>query len=156
MLQEGDKAPKFSLESEDGGTIKSGDYKGKWLLLYFYPRDNTPGCTLEAKDFSCMLDDFTALGVSLVGVSKDSVTSHGKFRVKHDLTIQLGSDPEHICIEAFGAWREKKLYGKVGLGVVRSTFLIDPKGKIAAVWDKVRAKGHAETVLATCKEKINN
>ena len=152
MLQIGDRAPGFVLESEDGG-IGLGDYEGKWLVLYFYPRDNTPGCTIEARDFTCLEEEFAALAVAVLGVSRDSVASHGKFRAKQDLSIRLGSDPEHKCMEAYGAWREKKLYGKIGMGVIRSTFLIAPDGTIAAVWESVRAKGHAEEVLNLCREK---
>ena len=155
MLQIGDRAPDFDLEDEEG-RVRLSDYKGKWLVLYFYPRDNTPGCTLEAKDFSCLEEEFSNIGVFLLGVSRDSVASHGKFRAKQELTIRLGSDPDHLCIEAYGAWREKKLYGKVGFGIIRSTFLIDPEGTIAAVWDTVRSKGHAEAVLELCREKCGD
>lgn len=153
MLQEGGRAPDFTLESEDG-LVRLNDYAGQWLVLYFYPRDNTPGCTIEAKDFTCLEGEFRELKVSVLGVNRDSIASHKKFREQQKLTIRLGSDPGHTCIEAYGAWREKTLYGKVGLGIVRSTFLIDPEGKVAAVWKKVKARGHAEAVLALCREKI--
>ena len=146
----GDKAPDFKVRDREGKERSLKDFKGKWVVLYFYPRDNTPGCTIEAVDFTAMRDDFEAMGATIVGVSPDSEKSHKKFTEKHDLGITLLSDPDKEVLEPYGAWAEKKLYGKTFLGVVRSTVLIDPKGKVAHHWPKVKAKGHAEQV----KEKL--
>lgn len=153
MLQTGDRAPDFTFADQGGGRITLAGYRGSWLVLYFYPKDNTPGCTLEARDFTCLQEEFAGLGVRILGVSRDSAESHRRFSERQSLTLTLASDPDHAVMEAYGAWREKKLYGKIGLGVIRSTFLIDPQGQIARIWDNVRAKGHAAAVLDFCREK---
>ncbi|MBE9204305.1 thioredoxin-dependent thiol peroxidase [Synechocystis salina LEGE 06099] len=140
-------APPFSAPNAEGTTVSLGDFAGKWLVLYFYPKDNTPGCTTEATDFSAKLAEFTALDAVVVGVSPDSEKSHGKFIDKHNLTIQLLSDPEHQLAAAYGAWGPKKFMGKEYEGILRSTFLITPQGNIAHIWPNVRVKGHVEKVL---------
>ncbi|MFC1898162.1 peroxiredoxin [Candidatus Cloacimonadota bacterium] len=154
MLTKGDRAPDFELMNQAEDLINLKNFKGKWLVLYFYPRDNTSGCTLEAKDFTCLVDQFKELGVEVVGVSKDSAKSHQNFISKHDLGIELLVDADHKTMEEYGVWQLKKMYGKESMGVVRSTFLIDPKSMIAETWYKIRAKGHAENVLQILKEKL--
>ncbi len=149
----GQNAPDFSIPDQTGSTVSLKDKKGCWLILYFYPKDNTPGCTTEAKDFSEYLEQFKELGADIIGVSPDNEKSHCKFIDKHDLSIQLLSDPDHQVIEAYGAWRLKKFMGKEYMGVVRSTFLISPDGKIAQVWDKVRVKAHVEKVLQELQDQ---
>lgn len=153
-LQVGHPAPAFCLPDQDGNEVCLESFRGKWVVLYFYPKDNTPGCTIEAVDFSCIKDQFEAVGAVILGVSPDSEQSHLKFIAKKDLTLTLLSDPEKEIIEIFGAWQLKKMYGKESYGVVRSTYLIDPEGKIAVVWPKVKAKGHAEAVLDKLKETV--
>ncbi len=150
MLQDGDKAPDITLASEDG-PLTLAKFKGKPLVLYFYPKDDTPGCTIEAKDFSCMAGDFKTAGVAIVGVSPDSIASHAKFRKKHDLAVTLGADEDKAVAMAYGVWVEKSMYGKTFMGVERATFLIDGKGRIARIWHKVKVDGHAEEVLAAAK-----
>jgi peroxiredoxin Q/BCP len=147
MLKEGDKAPAFALESDAGKQVRLGDFAGRALVLYFYPRDNTPGCTREAIAFSAAAARFAAAGASVVGVSRDSVKSHGSFRDKHALTIPLLSDPDLAVHKAFGAWGEKTMYGKKVEGTIRSTFVIGPDGKIARVFSPVKVDGHADAVL---------
>ena len=147
MVEIGDKAPAFSLPTEDGGKVSLKDYKGRILVLYFYPRDDTPGCTKEAIGFSEHLEEFGAAGADILGVSKDTPAKHAKFREKHDLTVPLASDEDGKMLEAYGAWVEKKNYGRTYMGIERSTFLIDAKGVIRQVWRKVRVPGHVETVL---------
>ncbi len=149
-------APDFSLANSEDLFISKADYQGKWLLLYFYPKDDTPGCTLEAKDFSFYLEDFSKLGVKIVGVSKDSSKSHCNFITKHDLKIELLSDPELVTVKAYKAWGLKKNYGKEYEGLIRSTFLINPQGYIAKYWSNVRAKGHAERILKETRKIIGN
>lgn len=156
MLKTGTEAPYFELLNQNEEVIKLSDFSDKWLVLYFYPKDNTPGCTLEAKDFSCIIDEFKKLDTEVVGVSKDSIKSHNNFISKYDLGIDLLVDEDHKIMEKYEAWQPKKLYGKEFMGVVRSTFIIDPKGKIAYSWYKVRAKGHAEKVLNKLKEFISS
>lgn len=151
-LQIGDTAPDFTLQNQSEEEVSLKDYVGSWLVLYFYPKDNTPGCSLEAKDFTCLVDAFSECGAVVIGVSKDSIKSHNNFIEKHDLGIELLSDPEHEVMEKYGVWQMKNLYGREFMGVVRSTFLISPEGEIAHVWYKVKAKGHAEKVLETLKE----
>lgn len=151
-LKVGDTAPKFCLSDEQGKKVCSGDLMGGWTVVYFYPRDNTPGCTTEAKDFTCAVEDFAKEDTKIIGISPDSEKSHLNFIGKHDLKISLLSDPEHIALEQFGTWKEKKLYGRTFLGVVRSTFLLDPEWKIRKVWKKVKVKGHVDDVLASVKE----
>ena len=152
MVDIGDSAPTFTLPTEDGGTVSLKDYKGKILVLYFYPRDDTSGCTKEAIAFSEMLDEFEAAGASVLGVSKDTPEKHAKFRAKHDLTVPLASDEEGEVIEAYGAWVEKNMYGKKRMGIDRSTFVIDEKGKIRALLRKVRVPGHVEKVLDAVRD----
>lgn len=149
-LKTGDKAPGFCLPDQDDKETCLADYKGKWMVLYFYPKDNTPGCTIEAIDFTAVKKDLEAKNTVIFGVSRDSVKSHQTFITKQQLTITLLSDPDHKVIEAYGAWQLKKMYGKESYGIARSTFLIDPEGKIAFAWPNVKAKGHVEKV----KQKI--
>jgi peroxiredoxin Q/BCP len=146
-LETNQPAPTFSAPNAEGKTISSDDFLGQWLVLYFYPKDNTPGCTTEAIDFSEKLPEFTDLNAVVVGVSPDSEKSHGKFIDKHNLTVQLLSDPEHELAAAYGAWGPKKFMGKEYEGILRSTFLINPQGNIAHIWPNVRVKGHAGKVL---------
>ena len=149
-LAVGDPAPRFTLSTTQG-TLTFDDLAGKKYVIYFYPKDNTPGCTREAIDFSCIADAFVAAGVTLIGVSPDSVASHDKFRAKHDLKLTLGSDETHDTIEAFGVWVEKNMYGRKSMGVERSTFLVGADGRIAGLWRKVKVDGHAEAVLAAAR-----
>ena len=148
MLAEGDKAPAFSLKSTDGSTVKLADFKGRKLVLYFYPRDMTPGCTKEACGFR---DDYSVLkrrGVDVVGVSADSQASHQKFTEAYSLPFPLLSDPDHSVMEKYGAWGEKTMYGKKVTGVIRSTFIIDESGKIAHIFRKVKTDTHSQDVAA--------
>jgi thioredoxin-dependent peroxiredoxin len=151
MLKEGDKAPDFSLPTDTGATLKLSKLKGKTVVVYFYPKDDTPGCTTEAKDFSCMINDFKSAGAEIIGVSPDAVASKAKFRKKHDLSVQLAADEERKVVEAYGVWVEKSMYGKKYMGVERSTFLIDKSGKLVRIWTKVKVPGHAAEVLAAAK-----
>lgn len=151
----GQPAPDFIAQDQDGNTVSLKDKQGSWLVLYFYPKDNTPGCTSEAKDFTELAAQFKEVGADIIGVSPDSAKSHSKFIEKHNLSIQLLSDPELTIITAYGAWRLKKFMGKEYMGVVRSTFLIAPDGKITQIWDKVRVKAHVEKVLQELKEQLN-
>jgi peroxiredoxin Q/BCP len=146
-LAAGDKAPDFDLPDDNGGRLSLKSFAGKTLVLYFYPKDDTSGCTKEAIDFNGMQSAFTKAGATIVGVSPDSVASHAKFKTKHDLGLALASDESKAMLEAYGVWVEKSMYGRKYMGVERTTFLIDPKGKIAAVWNKVKVPGHAEAVL---------
>lgn len=147
-----DTAPKFCLNDEQGNKVCSGDLMGNWTIVYFYPKDNTPGCTTEAIDFTCAVGDFTKEGAKIVGISPDSEKSHLKFIGKHDLKVSLLSDPEHIVLEQFGTWKEKKLYGRTFMGVERSTYLLDPEWKVRKIWRKVKVKGHVDDVLNSLKE----
>lgn len=142
----GDLAPAFTVAGETE-SISLSDYAGKTLVLYFYPKDDTPGCTSEAKDFSALAASFAAAGAYVLGISRDSITAHGKFRTKHGLTIDLGADIDGAVTEAYGVWVEKNMYGRKYMGIERSTFLIDPQGRIAQVWHKVKVPGHAAQVL---------
>lgn len=151
-LNAGDNAPDFCLSNQEDGDVCLKDFKGKWVVLYFYPKDNTPGCTIEAVDFSGIKGDLEEMNTVVLGVSPDSTKSHRNFISKKELTITLLSDPEHKVIESYGAWQLKKNYGKEYYGVVRSTFLIDPEGKIAHAWHTVKAKGHAEAVKQKLEE----
>lgn len=150
MLEIGEKAPSFCLEDPDRGEICLKDLKGKWVVLYFYPKDNTKGCTMEALEFTAAEDEFKEKNAVIIGVSPDSLKSHTNFRQKHDLSINLLSDTEKV-LEEYGVWQMKKMYGREYMGVVRSTYLIDPEGKIAHVWPKVRVKGHVDNV----REKLS-
>jgi len=147
MINVGDALPDMTLVAPDGSALKLSDYRGKRLVLYFYPKDNTPGCTTEAKDFSALLPQFESAGAAVLGVSKDSPKKHQNFIAKQDLTVALASDEEGAFLEAIGVWAEKKMYGKTFMGIIRSTFLIDEKGVVVQAWPKVRVKGHAQEVL---------
>ena len=147
----GQAAPDFTLPADDGAEVTLSALRGAPVVLYFYPRDDTPGCTTEAKDFTAMADDFAAAGARVLGVSKDSVAKHGKFRDKHDLGITLLSDADSDVAERYGVWVEKKMYGRTNMGIERATFLIDAEGRVARVWRKVKVAGHAEEVLSEIK-----
>ncbi|MGY3452807.1 peroxiredoxin [Bradyrhizobium sp. USDA 4353] len=150
-LAEGAKAPGFKLPRDGGGTVSLADYAGKKLVLFFYPKANTPGCTREAIDFTRLSKDFAAAGAAVLGVSADSVKAQDNFRDKHDLAVPLISDETHEMLEAYGAWGEKSLYGRKFLGIVRSTVLIGADGRVAQVWRNVKVDGHADAVLAAAK-----
>jgi peroxiredoxin Q/BCP len=151
-LKIGDAAPEFSLPGGDGKDVRLKDYLGRWLVLYFYPKDNTSGCTREAADFSAALPSLRELGAEVLGISRDSPASHSKFAEKHGLKVALASDSDHRVTLAYGAWALKKMYGKESYGVIRSTFLIDPQGRIARIWRKVSVKGHADAVVKSLRE----
>jgi peroxiredoxin Q/BCP len=150
-LKAGDTAPDFDLPADGGGRVALSDFKGKALVLYFYPKDDTTGCTNEAKGFTEAAAAFAKAGAVVVGVSKDSVQRHDKFKAKYDLAVTLGSDVDGGMIEAYGVWVEKTLYGRKYMGIDRSTFLIDKAGRIARVWRKVKVPGHVAEVLATAQ-----
>ena len=150
-LAEGDPAPDFELPTDGGGKARLSDHKGKAAVIYFYPKDDTSGCTAEAIDFNRLRTSFAAAGTAVIGVSPDSAASHDKFKRKHELTIALAADPERSTIEAYGVWKEKSMYGRKYFGVERSTFLIDRNGRIAKIWRKVKGPGHAEEVLAAAR-----
>ena len=147
MLQIGTKAPDFTLFDKDGNAVSLSDFLGKKVVLYFYPKDNTPGCTRQACAFAGAYKEFEARGVVVIGISRDSVASHQKFAQKYELPFILLSDPDRQAIEAYGVWQEKKNYGKVSMGVVRSTYLIDAEGKIEAVMPKVKPDTNAAEIL---------
>jgi peroxiredoxin Q/BCP len=146
-------APTFQLANQAEEIINLSDFRGQWLILYFYPKDNTPGCTTEAVDFTSLHTEFTKLGATIVGVSPDSAASHSKFITKKDLQITLLSDPDHQVAEAYGVWQLKKFMGKEYMGIVRSTFAIDPQGNVALIWPQVKVKEHAAAVLEWLKQK---
>lgn len=150
----GKKPKAFKLDASGGETISLADLAGKWTVLYFYPRDNTPGCTTEAQNFRDAMEEIRSLGAEVYGISRDSIASHEKFIEKHDLNFQLLSDPDAKMIEAYGAWGEKVLYGKRSMGIIRSTVILDPKGKVAAHFPKVRVKGHVDAVVEKLRELI--
>jgi peroxiredoxin Q/BCP len=150
----GQTAPDFTAPDQNGNLVSLADFQSQWLVLYFYPKDDTPGCTVESKDFTEYEKEFSALGAQILGVSTDSEKSHCKFIQKHNLSIQLLSDPNHQVCEAYGVWQLKKFMGKEYMGVVRSTFLIDPEGNLAYVWSNVKVKGHAQAVLAQLKQLV--
>ena len=151
MIEVGKKAPAFALESSDGGKVKLGDHAGKPVVVYFYPRDNTPGCTVQAQEFSAAMPALSKLGAVVLGVSKDTIASHCKFREKYSLAFPLLSDPEGKVLEAYGAWGDKVMYGKKLKGVIRSTVLIGGDGKVAKHWPKVSVKGHVADVVESVK-----
>jgi thioredoxin-dependent peroxiredoxin len=151
MIEVGKKAPAFSLESSDGGTVKLSDFAGKIVVLYFYPRDNTPGCTVEANEFSAAAPALKKLGAVVLGASKDSIASHCKFRDKFGLSFPLLSDPEGKVLEAYGAWGDKVMYGKKMKGIIRSTVVIGKDGKVVQHWPKVSVKGHVAAVVDAIK-----
>ena len=152
IIEIGQKAPAFTLPDQDDKSVKLSDFKGSWLVLYFYPNDDTPGCTTEACDFTNGLKDFEKLDATVVGCSPNTTESHRKFIAKHKLKIKLLSDADHSVMEKYGAWGEKNNYGKKSMGVIRSTVLIDPAGRVANHWATVRAAGHAEQVRAKLAE----
>ena len=145
--EKGDTAPGFTLQTDGGGKVALKDLKGRQVVLYFYPKNDTSGCTKEAIDFTALAKSFAKGGAVVVGCSKDSVQSHDKFKTKHKLGVTLASDPEGKACEAYGVWIEKSMYGRKYMGIERATFLIDAKGKIAEVWRKVKVAGHAQAVL---------
>lgn len=146
-VEVGAPAPNFALALDDGRTVSLADLKGKTVVLYFYPKDDTSGCTSEARAFTELKGEFDAAGAVVIGVSKDSIASHQKFRAKHELTIDLASDPELETIQKFGVWVEKSLYGRKYMGIERATFLIDGEGVVRQAWRKVKVSGHAQAVL---------
>ena len=152
MLKVGDKAPSVTLPNQDEVEISLKDLKGKWVVLYFYPKDNTPGCTTEAREFTEAIPDFDELDAVIIGISPDSPKKHANFIAKKDLRITLLSDENKEVCKKYGVWQLKKICGKEYMGVVRSTFLISPEGKIEALWEKVRVKGHVEAVKSKLKE----
>lgn len=143
----GDKAVDFTLPRNGGGDINLASLQGKYVVLYFYPKDDTSGCTVQALDFSAMGADFEAANAVVIGVSPDSVKSHDKFAAKHALTVMLAADEEKKVLEAYGVWKEKSMYGKKYMGVERTTYLVAPDGRIAKIWNNVKAAGHAQIVL---------
>lgn len=151
LLEAGSKAPDFALPNQDGQEVKLSDFAGQKVVVYFYPKDSTPGCTRQACAFAAAYEEFTRLGVPVIGISKDSVKSHQNFIAKQNLPFLLLSDPDRQAIEAYGVWQEKKLYGKVSMGVVRSTFVIDENGVIEKVYPKVKPDTNAEEILEYLK-----
>lgn len=149
-IEAGARAPDFTLETSDG-TISLADHAGRVVVLYFYPKDDTPGCTRQAIAFTALAAEFDAAGAAVIGISKDSVASHRRFSDKHDLSVTLASDPEGGVVEAYGAWVEKAMYGRKYMGIDRSTILVGRDGKIARIWRKVKVPGHAEDVLAAVR-----
>jgi thioredoxin-dependent peroxiredoxin len=150
-LVEGAKAPDFHLARDGGGSVSLGDFKGKKLVLYFYPKADTPGCTIEAKDFSRFQPAFAKAGIAVVGVSADPVKKQASFKTKHALTTPLASDETHEMLTAYGVWGEKSMYGKKYMGISRTTVLIGGDGRVARIWPKVKIEGHADEVLAVAK-----
>ncbi len=146
-LEEGAVAPAFTLPDEDGAAVSLGDFAGRPVVVYFYPADDTPGCTKEACQFNGLRDDFSGLGAEVLGISPDGPESHRRFRKRYGLEVRLLCDPAHEAMEAYGAWGEKTLYGKKSVGVIRSSFIVDAAGTIARAWYNVRADGHAAKVL---------
>ena len=148
MLKVGDLAPDFTLKDKDGNAVSLSDFRGKRTVVYFYPKDNTPGCTRQACAFAAAFDEFKRRDVAVIGISRDSVASHQKFAERHGLPFLLLSDPDLVAIAGFGVWQEKKLYGKTSMGVVRTTFLLDEQGRVTAVMPKVKPDTNAAEVLA--------
>jgi peroxiredoxin Q/BCP len=149
----GDPMPDIPMELPDGDAIRPSDFRGRKAVIWFYPKDNTPGCTMEAKDFSELASEFSKAGIALLGVSKDSAAKHRKFSEKHSLTVSLATDlPEGGLSDALGIWTEKQLYGRKFVGMVRTTYLLDAAGRIARVWNKVKVKGHAAEVLEEARQ----
>ncbi|WEX07309.1 peroxiredoxin [Chelativorans sp. AA-79] len=147
----GDMAPDFELQQDGGRTFRLSDLRGKPVVLYFYPKDDTSTCTAQAIEFSARKGEFDALGIPVIGLSPDTLKSHDKFRAKHDLAIDLLADPEKKVVQDYGVWTEKSMYGRTYMGVERSTFLIAPDGRVAEVWRKVRLKGHLDAVLRAAR-----
>ncbi|MEM9194336.1 MAG: thioredoxin-dependent thiol peroxidase [Myxococcota bacterium] len=152
MISVGKKAPAFTLPSSEGDKARLRELEGQWVVLYFYPRDNTPGCTTEAQDFRDAAEALEERGAVVLGVSKDSLESHGKFIDKYDLNFPLLTDKDGKVLEKFGAWGEKNMYGKKSMGIIRTTVIIDPKGKVRKIFSKVRVKGHVDKVLEALDE----
>ena len=152
MLKIGDPAPEFTLPDQDGNPVSLKDFAGKKVILYFYPRDNTPGCTRQAQAFAAAYAQFQAMDVAAIGISKDSTASHQRFAQKYELPFLLLSDPQLTAIQAYGVWQEKKMYGKVSMGVVRTTFLIDQSGRIEQIMPKVKPDTNAQQLLDLLKE----
>ena len=150
MLEQGDTAPNVTFATPDGERSVAG-YRGRKLVLYFYPKDDTSGCTKEAQEFTTLATEFAAAGTTVVGISKDSIASHTKFATKYDLKVELGSDADGAVCEAFGTWVEKSMYGRTYMGIERATFLIGADGKVAHAWRKVKVAGHAAAVLEAAK-----
>lgn len=151
MVDVGDKAPDFSMATDGGGTVSLADLKGRKVVVYFYPKDDTPGCTKEACAFRDAMPDFSGIDAEIIGVSKDPVAKHDKFKAKYDLPFTLASDEESDICERFGVWVEKNMYGRKYMGIERATFLIDGDGIVRDVWRKVKVPGHADAVLAAVK-----
>ncbi|UCF21448.1 MAG: thioredoxin-dependent thiol peroxidase [Gemmatimonadota bacterium] len=147
MLKVGEAAPDFELQSDSGETVRLADLRGKKVILYFYPKDNTPGCTTEACEFRDRAPQIKRKGAVVLGVSPDSIKSHERFKQKYELPFALLSDPDHAVAERYGAWGEKKMYGKTYEGILRTTYLIDEKGRVEEVFEKVKAKGHGDQVM---------
>lgn len=147
MVGEGDKAPDFELETDGGGRFRLSEMKGRAVVVYFYPKDDTSGCTKEAIDFSALAPEFDKCGTHVIGLSPDTAQKHDKFKAKHDLSVQLAADTEKAAANAYGVWVKKSMYGREYMGVERSTFLVSPDGRIARAWRKVKVPGHAEEVL---------
>lgn len=150
-LDVGDTMPDIALETPDGGTVRPSDFRGRKLVLFFYPKDDTPGCTVENKDFSALMPQFEAAGIAVLGVSKDPPAKHVKFAAKHGLAVRLATDSDSGLSDALGVWGEKSLYGRLFMGMHRTTYLVDAEGRIARVWRKVKVKGHAAEVLEAAK-----
>jgi thioredoxin-dependent peroxiredoxin len=155
MLQDGDIAPDFELPTDNGERVKLSQLRGKPVVVYFYPKDDTSGCTVEAKDFSRLAPEFRKAGIEIIGVSPDSVESHGKFRDKHELTIRLAADTDKVAAMAYGVWAQKSMYGRTYMGVERATFLIDNAGRLARSWRKVKVPDHAQAVLAAARTIVS-
>ncbi|MFI5306257.1 MAG: thioredoxin-dependent thiol peroxidase [Polyangiales bacterium] len=147
MIEEGKQAPAFTLQTDEGRKVSLADFKGKYLIVYFYPKDDTPGCTIEAREFSAARNKLDKLGAAVLGVSRDSIESHCKFRDKHGLEVMLASDPDTKVIEKYGAWGEKNMYGKKSMGIIRSTVVVGPDGKVKKLFRKVKVDGHVAKVL---------
>lgn len=151
-LEIGHTAPAFTLPTDGDGSVTLSELKGSMVVLYFYPKDDTPGCTKESIAFTSLKKEFDALGAKIIGISKDTVKKHDKFKAKHELDVMLASDEEGEMIERYGVWVEKNMYGRKYMGIERATYLIDGKGNIANIWRKVRVNGHAEVVLEAAKK----
>ena len=151
MADVGEMMPDIALETPDGRTVRPSDFRGRKLVLFFYPKDDTPGCTVENKDFSALLPEFEKAGTAVLGISKDPPTKHRKFAEKHGLAVPLATDAESGLSDMLGVWGEKSLYGRLFTGMKRTTFLVDAEGRIARIWPKVKVKGHAAEVLEAAR-----
>jgi peroxiredoxin Q/BCP len=150
-IEAGGRAPAFELPTDDGKTVRLADFAGRPAVVFFYPKDDTTGCSAEAKDFTRLAPDFRKAGVALLGISPDSIKKHQKFREKHELDVRLAADEDHAVAERYGVWVEKSMYGRKYMGIERSTFLIDGNGRVAEAWHKVKVPGHADAVLQSAK-----